>query len=787
MSSTNYSMRRNSKRSKVVLSHSSSSAATFPANPAFAKTLIAGFILTAFAPVYAQTAAPNQIQEVKVVAQDSKLLPPVISAENTEKKSTNLNQAITTKEIDSSLAPTVIQAELVTGQPERVINLDHQVEVRRGNLYFSADRATYSQIDDQLDASGNVVLKRNSDCYRGDLLRFVIETGAGFVTNPTYFLAKNNGQGRAEKIEFENEEKAKITNGTYSTCEGLSPDWYLQADTMNLDTGLDRGVAGKSVLYFKGVPIMGTPSWMNFSFPLSGARHSGLLPPTVGHSNKGGVEFGMPYYFNIAPNRDVTVHPKFIARRGLQMGLEGRYLGSTYAGETAVEVIRDKLTDTTRYAGSSIHKQNVLPELVLSWNLNKASDNDYPADFSNSSAKTAQRLLLREVGLDYFGSFWNASLRSTSYQVLQDITAPISLPYERLPQLSFHAGQSDVFGLDWSVDALMTRFWHPTLMRGQRAVFNPQISLPYIQPAFFVVPKISFHATSYEIDNPGLGKPNSLQRTVPSVSIDSGLIFERRASLLGEQMTQTLEPRLFYVNTPYRDQTDFPLFDTAVADFNFAQIFSENRFTGHDRIGDSNQVTTALVSRFIEDNGVERFKFALGQRFYFNTQKVSLDGKTNPSRSDLLLAGNGQLSDTLNVEAALQVSQSDRQSVRSNYAIRWQPAPKKILNLQYQFQREVLKQLELSGQWPMAHRWYVVGKSNYSLQNNKMVEGLAGFEYRADCWALRFVAHRFATTNLSNNSGFSIQLELNGLARLGFGSNPVETLKKNISGYQSTN
>jgi len=567
----------------------------------------------------------------------------------------------------------------------------------------------------------------------------------------------------------------------------LSPDWYLQADTMSLDTGLDRGVATKSVLYFKGVPIMGTPSWMNFSFPLSGARHSGLLPPSVGHSNKGGIEFGMPYYFNIAPNRDLTVHPKFIARRGLQLGLEGRYLGDTYAGETAVEVIRDKLTDTTRYAGSSIHRQNVLPELVFSWNLNKASDNDYPADFSNSTAKTAQRLLLREVALDYYGSFWNASLRSTSYQVLQDITAPITLPYERLPQLSFHAGQSDVLGLDWSVDALMTRFWHPTMMRGQRAVLNPQVSLPYIQPAFFIVPKISFHATSYQIDNPGIGKPDSLQRTVPSVSIDSGLIFERRASLLGEKMTQTLEPRLFYVNTPYRDQTDFPLFDTAVADFNFAQIFSENRFTGHDRIGDSNQVTTALVSRFIEDNGVERFKFALGQRFYFNTQKVSLDGKTNSSRSDLLLAGNGQISDTLNVEAALQVSQSDRQSVRSNYAVRWQPAPKKILNLQYQFQREVLKQLELSGQWPMAHRWYVVGKSNYSLQNNKLVEGLAGFEYRADCWALRFVAHRFATTNLSNNSGFSIQLELNGLARLGFGSNPVETLKKNISGYQATN
>lgn len=772
MSLNNHSMLRKSHSTKALLSHSSQSTAMFPASPVFAKTLIAACLFAAFAPSHAQEASSQQSVVEKKSDQLALKVDPKLDLKDPSSQQSNT---------------TVIKAEHVTGQPDRVIHLDHQVEVTRGNLNFSADKATYLQVEDQLDASGKVKLQRNGDCYSGDLMRFILETGAGYVQNPSYFFAKNNGQGRADKIEFESEEKAKITNGTYSTCEGLDPDWYLRADTMSLDTGLDTGIAGKSVLYFKGVPIMGTPSWLNFSFPLSGARHSGLLPPTVGHSNKGGVEFGMPYYFNIAPNRDFTLHPKLIARRGLQLGMEGRYLGETYAGETAIEVIRDKLTDTTRYAGASVHKQSLTPGLVFSWNMNKASDNDYPADFSNSTTKTAQRLLVRDIGLDYYGSIWSASLRSTSYQVLQDVTAPITLPYERLPQLSFRAGQSDVFGLDWSVDASMTRFWHPTLTRGQRAVINPQLSLPFIQPAYFVVPKVSFHATSYQIDNPMAGQPDRLQRTVPSFSVDSGLIFERRASLLGNKMTQTLEPRLFYVNTPFRDQKDYPLFDTALADFNFAQIFSENRFTGHDRIGDSNQVTAAIVSRFIEDNGAERFKFALGQRFYFNTQKVSLDGISSPSRSDLLLAGTGQISDTLNVEAALQVSQSDRQSVRSNYAVRWQPAPKKILNLQYQFQREVLKQLELSGQWPVAQRWYVVGKSNYSLQNSKMVEGLAGFEYRADCWALRFVAHRFATTNLSNNSGFSIQLELNGLARIGFGSNPVETLKKNISGYQATN
>jgi LPS-assembly protein len=378
MSSNNHFMRRKSHPTKALLSHSSSSIAMFPASPVFAKTLIAGCLLAAFAPIQAYAQSANPIPVVK----------------NSDNLVLKVDPQLTIKP-----GTTVIQAEQVSGQPDRVIHLDHQVEVTRGNLNFTADKATYLQVEDQLDASGNVKLQRDGDCYSGDLMRFILETGAGYVHNPSYFFAKNNGQGRAEKIEFESEEKAKITNGTYSTCEGLSPDWYLQADTMSMDTGLDRGVANKTRLYFKGVPILGTPSWLNFSFPLSGARHSGLLPPTVGHSNKGGVEFGMPYYFNIAPNRDFTLHPKLIARRGLQLGMEGRYLGETYAGESALEIIRDKLTQTTRYSGSSTHRQALMPELVFSWNLNKASDNDYPADFSNSFNQFSS--VARYYGTDY--------------------------------------------------------------------------------------------------------------------------------------------------------------------------------------------------------------------------------------------------------------------------------------------------------------------------------------------------------------------------------------------------
>lgn len=750
-------MHRNRHRTKTVLSHSSPKAAMFPTR----LRVLASLIVLISGHVCAQEKAP--IEKVVAPKVDKKATTPPLK--------------------DNNVATTVLQAELIYGQPERDIHLQDEVEIQRGLVNVRADKASYFQTEDLLKASGNLRLQRGGDCYQGNELELILEMGVGFLTKPRYFLSRNHGQGQAERVDFESEEKAVVRNGTYSTCEGLSPDWYLRSDTLSLNTGTDRGIAGKSTLYFKGVPILGTPSWLNFSFPLSGARHSGLLPPTVGQSNKGGVELGLPYYFNLAPNRDMTLHPKWIANRGLQLGLEGRYLGESYVGETSLEGMKDRLTNQSRYAIASQHRQQILPELGLSWNINKASDNDYAADFSNSSNKTAQRLLLREVGLDYYGHFWHSALRATRYQVLQDLTAPISLPYERLPQWTLRAAQNDIGGFDWSVDASVTQFSHPTMVSGKRAIINPQLAFPYIRAAYFIIPKLSFHVSRYQIEANAKAPAKDLQRSVPSVSVDSGLIFERPAALFGEAMTQTLEPRLFYVNTPYRDQSDFPLFDTALADFNFAQIFSENRFTGQDRIGDSNQVTAALISRFIENNGTERVKLALGQRFYFNTQRVSLDHKTNPSRSDLLLAASGQLSATVRTEAALQVSQSDRHSVRSNYAIYWNPAPKKILNLQYQFQRDVLKQLEISGQWPMAQRWYVVGKSNYSLQENKLVEGLAGLEYRADCWALRFVAHRFATTHLSNNSGFSLQLELTGLARLGLGANPIETLRKSISGY----
>lgn len=747
-------------RRKPVLSHSP---LLFPTIPAIvASVLVPAF----FAQAQAQSVIPQSFEEDRLLRQQSYKM---------------LQQE---KQPDDKNAPTLIESGKFWGRPERFIHFEHEVEILKGATQVNADRASYSFLEDEVTAEGSVRMLRNGDCYNGDSVRMQLDSGAGNVVNPVYQLLRNNAQGKAERIDFLDEERSIVNNGTYSTCEGLNPDWYLRSETLNLDTGLDTGIAGKSVLYFMGTPILATPS---LTFPLSSARHSGFLPPVVGASSKGGVEFALPYYFNIAPNRDLTLYPKLISRRGLQLGAEGRYLGETYRGETSIEgLANDRLTNSNRYALTSVHQQQLTPQLRLEWNLNSASDDNYPSDFSNSITKTAQRLLLRDVSLTYYGSFWNTSLRTTGYQVLQDVTAttPIALPYSRSPELQFHAEKYDLMGFDWTLDSTLTRFQHPTLVQGDRLVVTPQLSLPLIQPGYFVIPKISLHLSKYELVNPGKRQKPSYQLEIPTFSVDSGLIFERPSELFEKTTTQTLEPRIFYVNTPYHRQGRLPNFDSAIADFNFAQIFSPNRFTGQDRVGDANQVTLALISRFLEEDGAERLKLAIGQRFNFSKQRVTLDGVKNPGRSDLLLTADGRIFDTLSAETALQISQSTHQSVRATYGISWHPEPKKVLNLAYRFQRDTLEQVDLSGQWPLANRWYAVGRTNYSLMDKRIVDGLAGFEYKADCWSLRFVAQRFAIDSINSNTGFSIQLELNGLARLGVGNNPIEALKRNISGYQ---
>jgi LPS-assembly protein len=739
---------------------------------------------------------------------------------------------------DDQDQPVTLRAEEFIGRPDRELNLHRDVEVTRGATGITSDTACYRRVEDEVTAEGHIHMWRFGDRYQGDSLELNMATGKGWVLHPRYFLAANGGNGTAERIDFIGEDQAVVVNGTYSTCEAPDPDWYLKSSTLRLDQGRDVGQAGRTTIYFKGMPILATPA---LSFSMSGARRSGWLPPTIGAGSKGSAEVMVPYYFNIAPNRDLTVYPRYIFARGLQLGATGRYIGETsagpYSGETHIEALaNDRIAHRDRWLLDTLHNQTLTPGWTFGWNLHAASDNEYPSDFSRTVAASAERLLLRELHTDYTSQYWSVRLLEQSFQVLQDPAATASnglfvpKPPGRLPQINFHAGRYDVLGgFDWSLDAEAVRFvvpqsyelggkFFPTpTPEGNRANVVGQVSYPWVHPGWFVTPKLMYHATQYDLKNNLITTGNTsyldnkITRTVPTVSLDSGLIFERKSSLFGEGGTQTLEPRMFYVRTPYRRQDNIPVFDTGVAGFNYAQLFTENRFVGADRVSDANQLTTAIVSRFIEANGAERLRLAVGSRYYFSDPEVRLNATEarNQTRSDALVAASGRISETWSFDSGVQYDAQRRSLYSSNLGVQWQPAPMKVLNVEYRYQRDTFtlvpgaansnstnpdvvgagngfRNAEVSGQWPLGRRWYGVSRVSYSVRDRKLLESLLGLEYKADCWVFRMGAQRFVTASQQISTPIFFQLELNGLSRLGFG-NPLETFNKSIPGYTRLN
>ena len=707
--------------------------------------------------------------------------------------------------------PVTIQAEEIGGRPDREVNLARNVEITRGQTGLTSDAACYLRVEDEVTATGNVRMWRFGDRYQGDELRLNMETGKGYLLNPRYYLAASNGQGQAERIDFLGEQQAVVRDGTYSTCEGPDPDWYLKSSTLRLDSGREVGTAGKTVIYFKDVPILGTPA---LSFSLSGQRRSGWLPPTIGFGSQGKAEVMVPYYVNIAPNRDLTLYPRMMFDRGFQMGATGRYLGATsggsYNGETHVEFLADdRKTGTDRWRADSLHTQALKPNWSYGWNLHGASDDEYPSDFSRTVSASAERQLLREVRTDLYGQFWSLSARAQNYQVLQDPAADldpnlrVARPYDRLPQINFRAARYDVAGFDWAIDAELTRFDHPTDVGGNRAVIQGQVSYPIVRPGWFVTPKLMYNAAKYDLEKHAsrVDMPTKISRTIPTFSLDSGLVFERKASLFGGAATQTLEPRLFYVYTPYENQDDVPLFDTGRSGFNYAQLFSENRYVGQDRVSDANQVTAALVSRFIQEDGAERLRLAFGQRQYLKQPRVGLYRNEPPhqSRSDMLLAASGTISESWSFDSGVQYDASGSSLYSSNVGVQWRPGQMKVLNAEYRYQRDSFRNIDLSAQWPIGRRWYGVGRVSYALRSygvgpqvdtatggGKLIESLIGLEYKADCWVFRMGAQRFVTASREASTPIFFQLELNGLSRLGLG-NPLESFNKSIPGYTRLN
>jgi len=711
------------------------------------------------------------------------------------------------------LLPTFIAADHIAGKNDVEVVADGNVELRKRNSILQSDRLTYWQEADEMEAEGNVRLSRDGDRVRGPRMRMKMEDSTGFFEQPEYSIRRiktgsaatlwtgteerlspdlTTGRGVATRMEFEGEGKYRLTDATYSTCTpaaGRDPDWFARTTDLRLDYDDETGSARNATLYFKGAPILYSP-WMSFS--LNNERKSGLLTPTFGSTSSGGMEYTQPFYWNIAQNMDATIAPRFMSKRGTLWNGEYRYLQPSYSGTMQGQYLPDdKLEHKRRSSYSLSHSQTLGYGLSGTLALNGASDGTFFSDLANGSSVVAQTNLLRQATLSYGAAWWSANLMAQSYQTLQDPSLPpVTEPYRRLPQLTLNANRSDLpLGISFAFSGEHVNFRNPTLVEGRRFTLYPQLSLPLQTEILSVTPKIGLHSTRYDLEHQATGTPDRLTRSVPIFSVDSGVAFERNMDWFGKALTQTLEPRLYYLYVPVRDQSLIPVFDSGLADFNFAQIFSENRYGGGDRIGDANQATAMLTSRLLDPlTGAEVMRAAFGQRFYFSTQNVGLPGEVLRSdrQTDFLASLSGRIMPKTYIDTGIQYNPRLSRVERLNLGGRYQPEAGKVLNAGYRFTRDQLGvaglgQFDISGQWPVFGGWHAVGRFNYSTKDRRMIESVAGLEYDGGCWIGRIVMQRLATQTQESNTALFFQLELNGFAKVG--SNPLDILRRNVPGY----
>ncbi|HEX4984956.1 MAG TPA: LPS-assembly protein LptD [Burkholderiales bacterium] len=676
-----------------------------------------------------------------------------------------------------------LDADSVEGHQDQEIDATGSVRLRKRGEAMFADHVHLSFPQQQVTATGNVRFERDGDVLTGKQMFYDLDENSGYMDDAGYFVGRFGARGNARRVTAQDREHYRIEKTTFTNCEVGNDDWFMRVDRLDLDRIRDVGVAHNATVVFKGTPILYSP-YLDFS--LSGRRKSGLLPPTIGSTGQSGFEYTQPYYWNIAPNYDATIAPRFLAKRGVLLNTDLRYLEPDLQGELRGEYLPDdRQKDESRYGYYWQHHQDFGNGFSGRLDLQGVSDDTYFTDLSDKISATSQTNLNREGDLFYDGGWWTVNTRVQRYQTLQDPLAPVTPPYARLPQITLNMDRQTDAHLDFGMQGEYVEFSHPYMLNGRREILYPSVSAPFQTSYFYVTPKVGYHVTGYSFDDENMPDQS---RNLPIYSLDSGLTFERDANLWGRAFLQTLEPRLYYVYIPFREQGQLPNFDTALADFNLAQIFTENQFTGGDRINDANQITGAVSSRLIDpETGDEQLRFTLGQRYYFTEQRVFLtpQQQRQSSRSDVLGAVTGQITRHWYTDLDMQYSTNNDQVERSNAYLRYQPDPGKVVNFGYRFTRDTLEQFDLSAEWPIGGRWTGLGRYNYSLRDKELLEGLLGVEYNAGCWAARVVLHRFVSATQEYVNAVFFQLEFTGLSRIG--SNPLELLRQNIGGYEKTN
>jgi LPS-assembly protein len=685
----------------------------------------------------------------------------------------------------------VADSAVVELGPERVL-LSGDVELVYGDTRFSADELSLDQADGLIEARGNLLLEEPALTLAGSAASYQLLQGTGRVEDVSYRLPGIGARGEAEHAELLGGKRSRYQGLSYTTCAVGKDDWLLRADTLDIDQAEGLGTARNASLRFQGVPILYAP-W--FSFPVDDRRRSGLLVPSVGYGSNTGVDVSVPYYLNLAPNYDLTLTPRLMSKRGLLLGSEFRFLTETTDGVLTAEY----MPDDREYDGSSsdrgsasLFSETRLGERSLAaLRLGYVSDDSYLKDLGSSLAVTSTRHIERAAEFTHQGDYWRFLARLQGYQTIDEQLLLADRPYSRLPQLRLDLSQPDgPAGSHLHLGAEYAYFHRRDSVRGHRIDLAPAVSLPWRNSWAFVEPRLGARYTAYRLEDQPPGQDDAPAHATELASLDAGLFFDRPVDWFGSAATQTLEPRAYYLYVPSDAQNDQPVFDTAPFDFSFDNLFRDNRYNGPDRVGDANQLTLALTSRIhAADSGRELLRASLGQILYFEDREVVLPGE--PVQRDDTSALVGEISARLGrgwqTRAGLQWDPHDGDQGTIEQALAqlsYQGEGGRVFSAAYRLREDVTRHTDLAVRWPIGGRWSLVGRHHYSLEDDRLLEALGGFEYASCCWRLRTLLRSYTDDlNSDRNLAFFLQLELNGLGRLGDDIDQV--LARGIYGYRT--
>lgn len=699
---------------------------------------------------------------------------------------------------DREAAPADMQADRFDSSDSKKYVLTGHARLQRVDQLLQGDRLSYDSESTAYTAEGHVRYQDRGLLLAADKAQGTTTPNASTLDQVRYQVLSSRGNGTADRARLLDADHAALDRVSYSTCDIDDRRWELRARDMSLNQDQGVGRAHDVTMRWGDVPFL----WLPYArFPIDDRRQSGFLYPSLGSSNNGGFDMTLPYYLNLAPNFDATLYPRLIWDRGLMLGGEFRYLTDTQRGKVEFTSLpHDRAANRER---GYFHFENygvLSSHWGVSVNLNDVSDDRYFEDFGNTLTTVATSLLPSSAYLNGRGSWWSASIGGDRYQITDPSLSDLSEPYQRLPRATFE-GEHDLAGpLRVGLDGEFVAF-HKSCTReggskvcptnGQRLDLYPYLALPLEGASWFLRPELGVRSTRYDLDPgndaiAGSLSDTSPQRTVPIASVDAGLVFERDARLFGEDMLQTLEPRLYYLRVPYRDQSDLPVFDTQPISFDFGQLFRTNRYTGADRQTDANNLTLALTSRLLEsDSGVERVAASLGQIRYFDDQRVQLPGQppTDYAGSDYVGQLDLRLSERWRLSLAEQWDPNRDRSDLGTFSLQHRFGREGVLNLSYRYRRDFLEQADIAALVPLNERWRLVGRWNYSLRDDKTLEGFFGVEHDDCCTAWRILARHYVH-NVAGDSTNALyfELEFKGIGALGQKTDDV--LRRAILGYR---